>query len=117
LGTSRAMEKVRRVSDDRRSITDQIFLVAYFLKRLPWRLVGNPEWSENWAAFPHCNGQNRCWMHSSINAWCECRCGWCRVARVVRRHDGPFIEICGHPADCDGFDVCCDRPEQHGEAK
>lgn len=47
-----------------------------------------PEWSENWKAFPHCNGQAACWMHiTSSKPWCRCTCGWCRIARKVRRLD------------------------------
>lgn len=45
-----------------------------------------PEWSERWGAWPHCNGQAGCWMHlGRARRWCGCRCGWCRVARAVRR--------------------------------
>lgn len=42
-----------------------------------------PEWTENWKSWPHCNGQAGCWMHTSAS-WCKCRCGWCRIARLVR---------------------------------
>lgn len=50
------------------------------------RMAGGVEWSERWGAWPHCNGQARCWMHlDKERRWCECRCRWCRVARKVRR--------------------------------
>lgn len=59
-----------------------------------WRLqvwiqdvAGGVEWSERWAAWPHCNGQNQCWMHleKGPGRWCACVCGWCRIARRIRR--------------------------------
>lgn len=63
--------------------------LAYYLH--PVRLVlvlSGTEWSENWRAWPHCNGQDGCWMHiTSAKPWCRCRCGWCRIARRIRRLD------------------------------
>lgn len=50
------------------------------------RIVQAPfdvEWSENWKSWPHCNGQARCWMHTSAQ-WCDCVCWWCRIARRFR---------------------------------
>lgn len=46
-----------------------------------------PEWHENWRAFPHCNGQARCWMHCTTPPapWCRCSCRWCRIARLIRK--------------------------------
>lgn len=67
---------------DRIPITE---MIAYHARRLSLRLVGNPEWSEDWRAWPHCNGQAGCWTHTSA-LWCACTCSWCRIARVTRPH-------------------------------
>ncbi len=48
-----------------------------------------PEWGENLWAWPHCNGQARCWMHYRDEPWCLCHCRWCRIARLVRQDGGP----------------------------
>lgn len=56
----------------------------YMLTHAPWLLLGN-EWSERWAAWPHCNGQAGCWMHYGPSTrWCRCRCRWCDLARLIR---------------------------------
>jgi len=48
--------------------------------------VTGTEWSERWAAWPHCCGQAGCWMHAwPTDRWCGCRCLWCRLARLLRR--------------------------------
>lgn len=56
--------------------------VTYYTRTTFFRLV-RTEWSENWAAWPHCNGQARCWTHTS-SRWCNCACRWCRIARRLR---------------------------------
>lgn len=61
--------------------------VAFLIRGHPvWAFAQiTPEWSENWRAFPHCNGQGQCWMHITRSApWCNCSCRWCRIARQWR---------------------------------
>lgn len=50
-------------------------------------LAGDVEWRERWGAWPHCNGQDQCWMHypEGDGRWCSCVCRWCGIARRVRR--------------------------------
>lgn len=54
----------------------------YRLHQAFWKVVGT-EWSENWKAWPHCNGQAGCWTHNS-SRWCACECRWCEIARKIR---------------------------------
>ena len=58
----------------------------YLLFHAPYLLLGgHPEWGERWGAWPHCNGQARCWMHySPASRWCQCVCLWCYFARGIR---------------------------------
>lgn len=57
--------------------------LMFHLQQAAFRVI--PEWRENWRAWPHCNGQARCWTHTE-SRWCDCRCRWCRVARRVRNY-------------------------------
>ncbi len=64
------------------TIIEIIEYVPYYLRRSFFRIV-KTEWTENWAAWPHCNGQARCWTHTG-SRWCACKCRWCRIARWAR---------------------------------
>ena len=78
-----------------------------------WLGQVTPEWSERRGAFPHCNGQAGCWMHlRRAIRWCRCRCGWCRVARLVRR-DGKRLCRCEVPRTLEYVDEEWTCP--HGE--
>lgn len=66
--------------------------------------IFHTEWNEAPRMFPHCCTQAGCWAHKDEYR-CNCRCIWCRIARLTRQDEPDWKRAEMHPGHKPGLVV------------